>query len=96
MDHLGLTPFFPTILGGDSLAVRKPHPDHLRATSRALGRSQSVFVGDSEVDAETAHAAGVPFVLYTEGYRKSPLDQIVHSVAFDDWANLPSLVTIWG
>jgi phosphoglycolate phosphatase len=38
MDHLGLTPFFPTILGGDSLAVRKPHPDHLHATARALGR----------------------------------------------------------
>jgi phosphoglycolate phosphatase len=96
MDHLGLTPFFPTILGGDSLAVRKPHPDHLHATARALGRGQSVFVGDSEVDAETAHAAGVPFLLYTEGYRKSPLDQIAHSAAFDDWANLPSLVTIWG
>lgn len=96
MDHLGLTPFFPTILGGDSLALRKPHPDHLHATARALGRSQSVFVGDSEVDAETAHAAGVPFLLYTEGYRKSPLDQIVHSAAFDDWADLPSLVTIWG
>lgn len=96
MEHLGLTPFFPTILGGDSLALRKPHPDHLHATARALGRSQSVFVGDSEVDAETAHAAGVPFLLYTEGYRKLPLDQIVHSAAFDDWADLPRLVSLWG
>ncbi len=96
MAHLGLTPFLPTILGGDSLAVRKPHPDHLHATARALGRRQSVFVGDSEVDAETALAAGVPFLLYTEGYRKSSLDQIAHSAAFDDWADLPRLVSLWG
>ena len=95
MDHLGLTPFFPTILGGDSLAVRKPHPDHLHATARALGRHQSVFVGDSEVDADTARAAGSAFLLYTEGYRKSPVDQIAHSAAFADWADLPGLVTAW-
>jgi len=95
MDHLGLTPFFPTILGGDSLAIRKPHPDHLHATARALGRRQSVFVGDSEVDADTARAAGLAFLLYTEGYRKSPVDQITHSAAFADWADLPGLVTAW-
>ena len=95
MDHLGLTPFFPTILGGDSLAVRKPHPDHLHATARALGRRQSVFVGDSEVDADTARAAGSAFLLYTEGYRKSSVDQIAHSAAFADWADLPGLVTAW-
>lgn len=96
MDRLGLLAFFSVILGGDSLAVRKPHPDHLHATARALGRSRIIFVGDSEVDAETAHAAGVPFLLYTEGYRKSPLDQIAHNAAFDEWTDLPRLVSLWG
>jgi phosphoglycolate phosphatase len=92
MDHLGLTPFFPTILGGDSLAVRKPHPDHLHATARALGRGQSVFVGDSEVDAETALAARVPFLLFTEGYRKAPVSALPHAARFARFSDLPALV----
>ena len=92
LDHLGLTPFFGAVLGGDSLPLRKPDPEHLRATARALGRPGLVFVGDSEVDAETAQAAGVAFLLYTEGYRKSPVAAIPHSAAFADWAEAESLV----
>lgn len=92
MDHLGLTPFFSALLGGDSLPVRKPDPEHLLATARALDRETVIFVGDSEVDAETATAARLPFVLFTEGYRKSPVDQIVHTAAFNHWADLPARV----
>lgn len=93
MDHLNLTPLFTALLGGDSLTCRKPDPEHLHATARALNRRKVIFVGDSEVDADTAKAAGVPFLLFTEGYRKSPVDQIPHSAAFADWGQLPALVT---
>lgn len=93
MDHLGLTPRFRAILGGDSLAVRKPDPEHLHATARALQRDRVIFVGDSEVDADTASAAGLPFLLFTEGYRKSPVARIAHTRAFGDWTMLPSLVS---
>lgn len=92
LDHLGLSPLFSALLGGDSLPLRKPDPEHLHATARALGRRTMIFVGDSEVDAETAKAAGVPFLLFTEGYRKSPMTAIAHDAAFDDWAALPDLV----
>lgn len=92
LDHLVLSPQFAAVLGGDSLSVRKPDPEHLLATARALGRPKTIFVGDSEVDAATAHAAALPFLLYTEGYRKSPVDQIPHAAVFDDWAALPDLV----
>lgn len=95
MDHLNLTPLFATLLGGDSLACRKPDPEHLHATARALNRRKALFVGDSEVDADTAKAAGVPFLLFTEGYRKSPVDQIPHSAAFSDWSQFPTLVSQW-
>ena len=90
--HFGLSPLFAAILGGDSLPVRKPDPEHLHATARALGRATVIFVGDSEVDAETAQAAGLPFVLFTEGYRKAPTDQIPHHAAFSTWADLPNAV----
>lgn len=93
LNHLGLTRHFAAILGGDSLATRKPHPEPLQATARALGRKAVIFVGDSEVDAETAAAAALPFLLYTEGYRKSPLAELPHDAAFADWADLPHLVS---
>jgi phosphoglycolate phosphatase len=52
----------------------------------------TVFVGDSEVDAETAQRAGVPFALYTEGYRKAPVSDLPHEAAFDDFSDLPGIV----
>ncbi|MGR3548872.1 MAG: phosphoglycolate phosphatase [Roseovarius sp.] len=93
LSHLGLDGYFPVIIGGDSLTVRKPDPAPLQATAAALGARDVVFVGDSEVDAETAARAGVPFVLYTQGYRKGPVERITHDRAFSDFAHLPGLIT---
>ncbi len=89
--HFGLD-MFGMVVGGDSLAVRKPDPAPLLLALSALGGGPAVFVGDSEVDAETARAAGVPFLLYTEGYRKSPVAALPNHAAFSDFADLPGLV----
>lgn len=89
--HFGLAPFFGAVIGGDSLAVKKPDPAPLLATLDALGGGEAIFVGDSEVDAETAERAGLPFLLFTEGYRKGPVDTLPHRAAFEDFAALPGL-----
>jgi len=88
----GLLPFFATIIGGDSLPERKPHPAPLLAARAALAGSAALYVGDSEVDAETAAAAGIPLLLFTEGYRKTPVSDLPHLHAFSDFAVLPDLV----
>jgi phosphoglycolate phosphatase len=90
--HLGLDRFFEVVLGGDSLPVRKPDPAPLMAAFEKLGDGQRIYVGDSEVDAETARAGGVPFLLFTEGYRKVPVAEMPHHAAFDDFAHLPGLI----
>jgi phosphoglycolate phosphatase len=90
--HLGLDTAFATLWGGDSLPVRKPDPAPLMAAFAALGPMPRIYVGDSEVDAETAVRAEVPFLLFTEGYRKTPVSGIPHAAAFDDFAALPALV----
>jgi phosphoglycolate phosphatase len=92
LDHLALTPLFGTVWGGDSLARRKPDPAPLHAALAALGQGPCIYVGDSEVDAQTALSAGVPFLLFTEGYRKSAVAEIAHTAAFSDFADLPALV----
>jgi phosphoglycolate phosphatase len=65
--HLNLDGFFKAILGGDSLPVRKPDPLPLLATFGDMGPGPRIYVGDSEVDAETAARADVPFILSAIG-----------------------------
>lgn len=52
---------------------RKPAPDMLVEAMRQLGvrPSETVYVGDSDVDIETARAAGVRCVSVTWGFRSS-------------------------
>ncbi|MEM6740178.1 MAG: phosphoglycolate phosphatase [Pseudomonadota bacterium] len=92
LDHFGLTSRFGVILGGDSLPVRKPDPAPLYAAFEALARPAGIFVGDSEVDAETAERAGAPFLLFTEGYRKAPVRDLPHAATFSHWDEVPGLV----
>ncbi|MCL4187229.1 MAG: phosphoglycolate phosphatase [Rhodobacteraceae bacterium] len=92
LEHFDLAGFFPVVVGGDSLPRRKPDPAPLAHAVAALGASTAVLVGDSEVDAATAAGAGMPFVLFTEGYRKSPVAAIGHAAAFGDFAALPGVL----
>lgn len=92
LGHLGLSQHFAAVYGGDSLPERKPDPAPLIATAGDLGRAQVIFVGDSEVDAETAERAKLPFLIYTEGYRKTPVHDLPHDAAFNDFKQLPGLV----
>ncbi len=92
LDHLNLTSFFGTLLTLDSLPQRKPHPAPLLRAIADLGAVQAIFVGDSEVDAGTAHAAGVPFVLFSGGYAKGPQAAMSPADVFDHHDALPALV----
>ncbi|TMV92925.1 phosphoglycolate phosphatase [Thioclava sp. BHET1] len=92
LDYLGLRERFALVLGGDSLPSRKPDPEMLRACHVRLGGGPMVYVGDSEVDAQTAENANAPFVLYTEGYRHTPVQDLPHQVAFADYRMLPGII----
>jgi phosphoglycolate phosphatase len=90
--HFGLAEVFGAVLGGDSLPTRKPDPAPLRAAFEAMGATGGLYVGDSEIDAETAERAGVPFLLFTEGYRRTPAETLAHAAAFAHFDRLPALV----
>jgi phosphoglycolate phosphatase len=92
LHRMGLAPYFDALIGGDSLSLRKPDPEPLRQSFRDLGARTGLFVGDSEVDAQTAQRAGVRFLLFTEGYRKSPPGALVHHARFSHFDALPGLV----
>lgn len=59
------------LVGGDSLAERKPHPLPLLHAAAAVGvpAAECVYVGDDERDIQAARAAGMPSVAALWGYR---------------------------
>ena len=67
--------FFPGLLEvavGDAQGRRrKPAPDSVWHAMELLGLSpeETVYIGDSEVDVETARNAGIPSLLVTWGFR---------------------------
>lgn len=87
-EALGLAPFFGAIVGGDTLAVKKPDPQPLLHTIERLGGTAAgaLYVGDSETDYLTARAAGVSFIYFEGGYQREPIadfrpDHRVHGMA---------------
>ena len=69
MARLGVRDLFGSLIGADTLAHRKPHPaPYAAAVERAGGEvAQSVLIGDTVTDRDTARAVGVPVVLVTFG-----------------------------
>ena len=80
--HFDLDGYFDHVIAGDSLPQRKPDPAPLQAVIAALGVSPVIYVGDSMTDALTAKSAGVPFLLYTEGYNHGRLAEMERAASF--------------
>lgn len=93
LDRAGLARHFGAVIGGDSLPRRKPDPAPLLTVWRALGPLPAIFVGDSGVDAATARAADLPFVLFSGGYLNAPRASIEPAAEFGDFAELPAIIS---
>lgn len=70
LEAMALSPRFPVILGGDSLAERKPHPLPALTACERLGIDPraTLFVGDDPRDIDCGRAAGCRTVAVRWGY----------------------------
>lgn len=68
LDHFELP--FASLIGGDTLAVKKPAPEPLLQACADLGveAKSCLMVGDSRSDVLAARAAGMPVLCYSYGY----------------------------
>ena len=94
LERLEIEEFFVRVIAGDSLPFRKPDPRALLAvlTGFDTPSAATIMVGDSEVDAATAQAAGVPFILMTYGYHRGPIDGISSIATLDHFHELATLL----
>lgn len=88
LDALGWSGRFAATIAGDTLGVRKPDPAPLRQA--LAGSHRPVFVGDSMIDAETARAAGVPFLAVSFGYSSIPATDFGAAAVIDGFDELLS------
>ena len=89
---LKLDRFLTAVVGGDTLAVKKPRPEPLRSVLDQLGVApdQAIMVGDNEHDVATAHAAGVKVIVVAYGYARVPLAELRVDGRIEAFADLPA------
>jgi phosphoglycolate phosphatase len=66
MDWFDLWPYFDLVITALDVKNPKPHPESIEKIMETfrVGRRETVFVGDSEIDEQTAESAGVKFIAY--------------------------------
>jgi phosphoglycolate phosphatase len=93
MRRLGALDRFASLVGADTLPVRKPDPEPLFEAARRAGGhpERCLLVGDSDTDRNTARAAGVPSVLVTFGPSGEDMAALEPEALLHDFADLPAI-----
>ena len=86
--------YFEYVAGYNTFEYCKPDPRHLTSVVEILQGDvkETIMVGDSETDAESAKAANMPFILVEGGYTDKNPNEIYHNYLVKDFINLEKLV----
>lgn len=86
---LDLLPLVDVVIGGDEVARQKPDRAPMDAMIERLGiGGRAAFVGDSIYDITAAHAAGLPAVVVSFGYRDRPVEMLGADAVIDRFSDL--------
>ena len=97
MTRLGVRGLFGSLVGADTLPVRKPDAAPYRlAVTRAGGTvARSMLIGDTATDRDTGLAAGVPVALVTFGPEGTGVARLNPEALLHRFADLPDLAERW-
>ncbi|MFZ3033027.1 MAG: HAD family hydrolase [Parvibaculum sp.] len=92
LSKLRIDHYFPVVIGGDTLPVKKPDPEHLFEAVRLLGgdRASAIMVGDSETDIDAALNAKMPSICVSFGYSRQPVPELGADVVIDHFEEFPA------
>jgi phosphoglycolate phosphatase len=91
---LGVRGLFASMVGANTLPVRKPDPAPLRHAIALAGgdAGRALLVGDTATDRETGRAAGVPVALVTFGPEGRGIDRLAPEALLDHYDGLDGVV----
>ena len=86
--------YFDYVAGADTFEFNKPDPRHLTNVIEIIGGDikKTIMVGDSEVDANSAHNANLPFVLVKDGYTEKTEKDIKHNELISDFIGFEKII----
>jgi len=87
MERFNLGPYFEMVVTALDVKNPKPHPESIEKIIEALKleKAEAVFIGDSDVDQQTAKSSGVKFVAYKN-------KEIANDAYIEDHFDLLSLI----
>ena len=91
---LDMNKYFEYIAGSDTFSFNKPDPRHLTEVIEIIGGDlkKTIMVGDSEVDANSANDAKLPFVLVKDGYTEKSEKEIKHNELISDFVGFEKII----
>ncbi len=94
LKKLEMSKYFEYIAGSDTFSFNKPDPRHLTDVVEIIGGDlkKTIMVGDSEVDANSAHNANLPFVLVKDGYTEKSEKEIKHDELISDFVGFEKII----
>ena len=94
LKKLDMSKYFEYIAGADTFEFNKPDPRHLTNVVEIIGGDlqRAIMVGDSEVDANSAHNAKLPFVLVKNGYTEKKENEIKHDELISDFIGFEKII----
>ncbi|AUH32148.1 HAD hydrolase-like protein [Paracoccus tegillarcae] len=97
LDQLGIRDAFASLIGADTLPVRKPDPAPYKAAVAAAGGEvgRSFLLGDTDTDRKTAAAAGVKVALVSFGPEGAGIARLGPDALLDHFDDLPALAESW-
>lgn len=95
LEKMGLAGRTAVLVGGDTLAERKPHPAPLLHAARVVGvaPARCAYIGDAERDMLAARAAGMQRFVALYGY--IPAAERPYEWPATGWLESPSALTRW-
>jgi phosphoglycolate phosphatase len=97
LEALGMSRYFASIAGRDTLPTFKPDPGHLLGTIELAGGdpARAIMIGDSRTDIDTAKAAKIPVIAVSFGYTDTPVVQLSPDAVIDHYRELePAIVAL--
>ena len=94
LKKIKLFDYFEYIAGCDTFDFNKPDPRHLTNVVEIINGDlkKTIMVGDSEVDANSAHSANLPFILVEDGYTEKKTSEIKHDVLIKNFNNFNKII----
>ena len=94
LKKLDIYKYFEYVAGCDTFSFNKPDPRHLTDVVEIINGDlkKTIMIGDSEVDAMSAHNAKLPFVLVKDGYTEKSEKEIKHNELISDYVDFEKII----